>query len=850
MKRVLSLLPLLLCLCCARENPEPAGPVPSPYISGEIIAEFSDALCQAASDEFNYAMASIGATSVERLYPDAGEWEPRHRAAGLHRWFRITYDSRYASPTKAAGDLLDMPGVLYAGPVRRVRRASFFNDPYAYKQWSLYNDGSEGEGFLSGCDINVQKVWSDFTAGSPDVIVAVIDEGVQLGHEDLAASAIPAGYGGSYCFVYGNEGEVITPGHHGTHVAGIIGAASNNGIGVSGIAGGNDGSGGVRLLCCEVFRDNPDDKEHMIQGNLPSALVWAADHGAVIANNSWGYVYESEEEALAGDVGAMRSAIDYFINYAGCDAGGKQRPDSPMKGGLVVFAAGNDGFSMGWPAAYEPVVAVGAVSARGERAPYSNYGDWVDICAPGGVRDEGSMILSTVDTDGYGYFQGTSMACPHVVGVAALLVSYYGGQGFTCDMLKKKLLDGASRDRLPGGIGPVLDAYGSFKSGGTIPPEPVSEFEVSANSNFVTCKWSVTADEDDGKAFSFHLLASKDRKALLDADLSRGVPAGIIHTQVETGVIPAGGGIRGVLSGLDFNTLYYVGIVAADYNKNYSAISPLKEIVTGTNRPPLLSSVDGTRFSLKSHETLTCHFYCSDPDGHKVLLEYEPGSDAFTASIDKGIITAVIRGADAPSGKYTAVVTATDGFGGRVSCRVVYEILPNHAPVTVGQMENHQLSQLGSSLSVNAPDFFFDEDGEELEYSMEIGNEKVLDQSSNGGTFFISPRDYGLSDVTLLARDVRGETAAMSFKVLVDDGSHPVRLYPNPVKTVLNVWTAAEGSYDVSITDRAGAPVHSSTLEIGPFSPVSIDLSDRPSGIYNVRISGGGSDGCYSIAKL
>lgn len=849
MKRVLSILPLLLCLCCTREGVETAGSDSSSYLQGEIIVEFADEMT--SSDELDRVLADIGATSFERLYPDAGEWEPRHREAGLHRWYRIVYDASAVPATKARGDLSHLPGIVYVEPVRRISRAdSYFNDTYAKEQWSLYNDGSMGADYAKGCDINVREVWKSYTAGTEDVIVAVIDEGVQLNHADLIASTVPAGSNGSRCFIYGYEGYQITPGNHGTHVAGIIGATSNNGIGISGVAGGNDGKGGVRLMNCEVLRVDPDDEEKTLQGSMGAAIVWAADHGAVIANNSWQYIYESEEEALAGGVGSLGNAIDYFIRYAGCDVYGNQRPDSPMKGGLVIFAAGNNGYSIGWPAAYEPVLAVGAISSKFTRAGYSNYGDWVDICAPGGDYDQGSVIISTLTSDGYGYAQGTSMACPHVSGVAALLLSYYGGQGFTCDMLRQKILDGATKEKAPGGIGPIVNALGSFTCGGSVPPDPVTDYDVSVKSNLITFRWGVTRDVDDVKAFSFYLLASRDMDELLTLDLSGGIPATVSCTRVDTGANPVGEGMSGVVAVPEFNADYYVALVASDSNRNYSAISPVKHVVTGSNHPPVLSPLDGTRFTLKSHETLTCRFSCSDPDGQRLLLICDPGSYAFTATIGDGLVNAVIRGADAPSGKYQATVTVSDGFGESASCSLEYEILPNHAPVIVRQIDNQVIRAPGSSIKLRIGDYFHDEDGEEPECIVTIGGGTVLSYELSDGVLSLTALDYGISDVSVTVRDVRGETASMAFKVLIDDGKRTVKLYPNPVRTVLNIWTATEDTYAVSVTGKSGAVVRSASFRIGPFNPVSIDLSDLPSGIYSVRLKGGGMDGGYSVAKL
>ena len=169
---------------------------------------------------------------------------------------------------------------------------------------------------------------------------------VQLDHPDLAAACIPGGPQGSKSFVHGEGGYSFPGGDHGTHVAGVIGAVNDNGVGISGIAGGSNGKGGVRILSCAIFMEDPADPEKTIQGDSYNAMVWAADHGAVIANNSWGYVYDSEADAEKGSVGAMGPAIDYFIQYAGCDKEGNQLPDSPMKGGVVIFAAGNEGYRM------------------------------------------------------------------------------------------------------------------------------------------------------------------------------------------------------------------------------------------------------------------------------------------------------------------------------------------------------------------------------------------------------------------------------------------------------------------------------------------------------------------------
>ena len=411
---------------------------------------------------------ALSVSSMERVFPDAGEWEERHREAGLHNYYYITYDDSKTIKTKAGQALSEVSGIVCAQPVpKRVRLSdeSIFNDPMLSYQWHYINPGGS-RNYVSGADINVLPVWKDYTAGNNpnfDVIVSVVDGGIDLTHPDLSNVILK-----DLCYNFKKGSSTITAEDHGTHVAGTIGAINNNGIGVCGVAGGNDGKGGVKLISCQVF-----DSEDKYGYGFANAIVYGADHGAVISQNSWGSVYETESDALRGGISPdEKVAIDYFIKNAGVDKRGNQT--GPMKGGVVIFAAGNDGWSMGWPAAYEPIIAVGAMSSRGTRSYYSNYGDWVDICAPGGDAEIGPTIYSTVPS-GYGLMQGTSMACPHVSGVAALIVAHFGGPGFTNDMLVERLLKGANSNFLPSdsNIGPLVDAYGSFCYGSKNPPARV-----------------------------------------------------------------------------------------------------------------------------------------------------------------------------------------------------------------------------------------------------------------------------------------------------------------------------------------------------------------------------------------
>ena len=469
------LLLMLLFAGCARQEllpvPDPEAAPADNTLPGQALLLLSDEAADAFGQQAPPAsLDGLGVRCLERVFPDAGEFEAKHRAAGLHRWYRVSYDPA-ASRTKAGEALGALPGVeAVQFPPRRVRTALPFNDPHLSLQWNYFNDGSM-RGFKAGADIHVVPVWEQYTAGSSDVIVAVVDGGVDRSHEDLAGVVLSAAEG-SRNFVPGYAPERITADDHGTHVAGTIAAVNDNGKGVAGIAGGRNGRGGVRIMSCVIFGD--DDTAYYGDEDA-RALVWAADHGAVIANNSWAFDFDSEKDAadyaryfISTRDDPTKSAIDYFIANAGTDAQGRQT--GPMKGGVVFFASGNEGWQYAAPSCYDPVIAVGAFGPDGKMPEFANYGPWVDILAPGGSDSDSAYeewILSTVAGGEYAYFPGTSMAAPHAAGVAALLVSYFGGPGFTPDQLKEALLNGAVDDidlqgRTVGGG--RLDALGAFSA--------------------------------------------------------------------------------------------------------------------------------------------------------------------------------------------------------------------------------------------------------------------------------------------------------------------------------------------------------------------------------------------------
>lgn len=470
--------------------------------------EFSDSLIELIESELSGGVATksssleamlsdLNIESMERVFPYAGEFEERTRRAGLHRFYMVKFRDDVPA-TKAAASLRSLQGVISAEPPRKIKLRTAFNDPLLSRQWHYTNSSR------TGVDINVKGVWDNYTVGNSSVIVNVVDEPVDPTHPDLVGNLWKDSSGNTgFNFARNNADLSIRPGGgdlgHGTHVAGIIAAVNNNGTGLCGIAGGDSAAGiqGVLLQSSAIFSGDMSASD----AATARALKYGADNGAVISQNSWGYYADTNDDGIVsqselaaykseGIPNFMKGAIDYFIEYAGLDQYGNQSPESPMKGGLVFFAAGNEGIDYDPICDYEPVIAVGAFNEYGSRASYSNYGTWVDLAAPAGegsssgnsvwstlpskVNDGQGNILSTGLYGGTGWV-GTSMACPHASGVAALIVSYYGGEGFTAEKAKDILFSGAGN--VIGGnrpIGKKIDAYASFVYGGDKDENPLS----------------------------------------------------------------------------------------------------------------------------------------------------------------------------------------------------------------------------------------------------------------------------------------------------------------------------------------------------------------------------------------
>jgi subtilisin family serine protease len=333
--------------------------------------------------------------------------------------------------------------VAYAEPDFVAKAAGSPDDPYLGYQWGLSK-------------VEAPQAW-DATTGSSSIIIAILDTGVDLDHPDLAGKIITN-------INFTNSTTVDDVYGHGTHVAGIAAAATNNGIGVAGLGYSSS------IMNVKVLGDDGIGYFSWVA----QGIIWAADNGAQIINLSLG---GSDTSSTLADA----------INYAW------------SKGVVVVAAAGNNGNSSPfYPAYYPNCIAVAATDVNDILASWSNRGDWVDVAAPG------VSIYSTMKNGVYWSMSGTSMASPYVAGLAALLfttVSDTNGDGKLNDEVRSQIQ--ANCDNISvSGIG-----YGRIDASRAVSTVPVLPGKISG----------LVTDAKDGAVISGAQVSDGTRNALTDA---------------------------------------------------------------------------------------------------------------------------------------------------------------------------------------------------------------------------------------------------------------------------------------------------------------------------------------------
>ena len=588
----------------------------------------------------------VKAMSIRRVFPYSAKYEDQMAEFGLDRWYEVTFDESI-NPKEAQHIFSQTAGVQVAtckvpmvlkengtykvaNPLStEVRTSSMpFNDPRLSSQWHYNNTGALGTSVM-GADINLFKAWETCT-GYNHVKVAIIDGGIDYTHEDLAANVyvnqaelngvagqdddgngyIDDIYGWNFC----TNSKDIYPHAHGTHVAGTIAAVNNNGIGVCGIAGGNGSfDSGVKMLSCQVF----DSRSGSGEGDFAAAIVYAANNGASIANCSWGWgspdYYEQD----------VLDAIDYFVSMT---------RSNYLDGGIMLFASGNDGsYGNYYPACYDKVVAVGSMTSDFTIASYSNYGSWVDIVAPGGLLDFGEAhgVLSTLPGNQYGFNEGTSMATPHVTGIAALVASYHGNASIPAETIRQQIITSvndiykynAGYEGLHG-AGYIDAAKALNMSGSGVAPNAVDTFTAIAAQDNITLEWVIPSSEDNN--VNYHALYYSTEAFDATSDLSN-----INKVNIDTKFLSSGDTTTYELGGLQPLTTYYLAIKAVNRWGDASDLSPV--VVATTNAGPKMTvNKSSLSFTIKPESQGNASFTIGNNDEGLLKWNAQVATTQFT----------------------------------------------------------------------------------------------------------------------------------------------------------------------------------------------------------------------------
>ena len=435
------------------------------------------------------------------------------------------------------------PSVRIAEPDYPVRALGLPNDPLFSSLYGLHNTGQNGG--VADADIDAPEAW-DITTGSKSVIVGVIDTGVDYRHPDLDYNILRDAKGAVVGYDFLNEdADPMDDNGHGTHVSGTIGARGNNGVGVVGV------NHVVRIMPLKFLGADGSGYE----SGAIRAIDFAVAHGARILSNSWG-----------GGEGShlLLEAI--------------QRAEAA--GVLFVAAAGNDSSDNdqlpAFPASFNRdasnVVAVAATDNRDELAWFSNYGTHtVDLAAPG------VDVLSTTPNNSYSYYSGTSMATPHVSGVAALILARY--PGLSLEALKLRLT--TSADSLTGLVGATrfgrLNALQALEPDEVPPGPPIGFRAVSRGQSGLLLTWDASGD-DGYQGSSSQIDLRYSTQPITDANFADALPAGNLP---EPGA--PGSPHTYLLGDLEPEMDYFVALRAVDNVGNTSSlaiIGPLRTLAS------------------------------------------------------------------------------------------------------------------------------------------------------------------------------------------------------------------------------------------------------------------------------
>ncbi|MCA4806968.1 S8 family serine peptidase [Myroides odoratimimus] len=863
----------------------------------------------------DHYLESIGAYKMKRVFPFAGKHEQMQVNENLNAWYTVWHEHAKMTPSlrsdtkKNNSDIIAYTEPVYEprleshsiSPIANVQASkssvSFFNDPLFSKQWNLLNLGTIGNyqngdehiiSSIPGADINIIPAWQQET-GSADVIVSIVDGGVDIHHEDLIDNLwinegeIPGngidddnnGYVDDvYGFNFVDETGDIEAHDHGTHVAGVIAAKNDNGIGISSIAGGNGKvKSGVRIMSSQIFKNNPNHnpKDPDSRPNLSvkssnhtaAAIVYGANNGAVISQNSWGY-----------DVGiktprVVKEAIDYFNKYAGHS--GKSK--SLMQGGIVIFAASNDNTEYKtYPAAEPDVIAVAAYAPDFSATWYTNYGNWVDIAAPGGSSRIGkkyphlggemtSAILSTISSSKgqsrYGYMQGTSMAAPHVSGIASLIISKYGNPGYTREELKQRLLTSVKvlnannfntptyADKLGKGFIDASAALSEYDSS-ALPTRPVFvDHAITTGYSSIKLAWQpeLPASGKNTNIESYILYMSE--REITESNYK---DDSVKQLEIPASFSQAESVLERTMTNLKSGTTYYFAIKSfARSGKSSDLIIYKGGIATLLNRAPVITSnVDTSRYlEIAGNDVLEILFTVNDPENHTWDYEVSNSAQNYHHRSGNQVVVRIFAN-KYYKGNHSVTLTVKDQYGAQSGTRVDFLKKEKNPPRLKDQNKTFNIPY-NDKQSFDLRQMMIDDNLKDLKFRIKSVANNNITASLNNAELLVTGNGIGASSISIVAVDNHAQELEFTIPVFVYKNQGIYSLYPTvaTTKVYVKVGEVVKGEVRLRIRDVMGRQVKQESFNTSELDPVKqtylVDIHSLSPGKYELSIMHNGT---------
>ncbi|HEY9551329.1 MAG TPA: S8 family serine peptidase, partial [Prevotella sp.] len=560
-----------------------------------------------------------------------------------------------------------------------------------------------------------------------------------------------------------------------------------------------------------------------------------------------------------------KEAIDYFNE----NAGGSKTKKPLMKGGVVIFAAGNESTRQPtYPAAEENVISVAAFNPDYAASWYTNYGETVDIAAPGGTqpvgekypRTEGlptSAILSTVPRaadgkGGYAYMQGTSMACPHVSGIAALIVSKYGSSTFTSAELRNRLLTGVKamnyndyvdKNHFDGMGSGYIDAFAALQNYDmdAVPADP--EFMADrSQSGYGSIKvaWKSGNSGANGTLHQYVLYASK--RPITAANVNTDA---VMAHRIAANYASANEVFERTNMRLENHTTYYFAVKAVARNGKESKLVALNTPVTTLNNtaPTIKADLEGNRITLAGKDIRTVNLTVADAEAHDWSYTLRHGSNFADQRTANGIALTIDASKYVP-GIYPSEVVVTDEHGAETVFHMIVEIQSDRTPMLKKEAPQAIHVGQGAQLTLGLADLIDDEDLGSTTYELET--DAKIGAALHDGRLVITGKEWGESYVEIKATDKHRQTGVFRIPVFVYQNEGIYALYPTVTTATLYVklGDVVNGEMAMRIRNAAGKSVmqqafNTTTIDAQKRT-LLVDVSKLVPGRYTMSISNQG----------